>query len=213
MTSIKNQRAGRLDVQAVVRANFSSAGARHQPGQQHGSRDRQPGLETAEGEQPDLGIERVLGNDGAMSAYGFYKDIKNFTYTTNLAGTGQWTGYTTATSYANGDAAKVKGIELAYMQPLRMLPAPFNRFLVGVNGTLSTSSAQIGRFDKASKQQMNRDIRSPGQSNQVMNLMLGYETAGERPPGAQLQVAIPAGNGQRHPRPKPGSHRRRPEAA
>jgi outer membrane receptor protein involved in Fe transport len=118
----------------------------------------------------------VLGNDGAMSAYGFYKDIKNFTYTTNLAGTGQWANYTTATSYANGDTAKVKGIELAYMQPLRMLPAPFNKFLVGVNGTLSTSSAQIGRYDKASNKQMNRDIRLPGQSNQVMNLMLGYET-------------------------------------
>ncbi|WP_058049731.1 TonB-dependent receptor [Janthinobacterium sp. Ant5-2-1] len=162
--------------QAVVRANFSQLA----PGISLASNTEavigNPDLKPLKANNLDLGIERVLGNDGVMSAYGFYKDIKNFTYTTNLAGTGQWTSYTTATSYANGDAAKVKGIELAYMQPLRMLPAPFNKFLVGVNGTLSTSSAQIGRFDKASNKQMNRDIRLPGQSNQVMNLMLGYET-------------------------------------
>ncbi len=162
--------------QAVVRANFSQLA----PGISLASNTEavigNPDLKPLKANNLDLGIERVLGNDGVMSAYGFYKDIKNFTYTTNLAGTGQWTGYTTATSYANGDAAKVKGIELAYMQPLRMLPAPFNKFLVGVNGTLSTSSAQIGRYDKASKQQLTRDIRLPGQSNQVMNLMLGYET-------------------------------------
>jgi TonB-dependent receptor len=162
--------------QAVVRANFSQLA----PGISLASNTEavigNPDLKPLKANNLDLGIERVLGNDGVMSAYGFYKDIKNFTYTTNLAGTGQWANYTSATSYANGDAAKVKGIELAYMQPLRMLPAPFNKFLIGVNGTLSTSSAQIGRYDKASKQQMNRDIRLPGQSNQVMNLMLGYET-------------------------------------
>lgn len=162
--------------QAVVRANFSQLA----PGISLASNTEavigNPDLKPLKANNLDFGLERVLGNDGVMSAYGFYKDIDNFTYTTNLAGTGSWTGYTTATSYANGDAAKVKGIELAYMQPLRMLPAPFNKFLVGVNGTLSTSSAQIGRFDKASKQQLSRDIRLPGQSNQVMNLMLGYET-------------------------------------
>ncbi|OFA06586.1 vitamin B12 transporter BtuB [Janthinobacterium sp. HH107] len=171
--------------QAVVRANFSQLA----PGISLASNTEavigNPDLKPLKANNLDLGIERVLGNDGVMSAYGFYKDIKNFTYTTNLAGTGQWTGYTTATSYANGDAAKVKGIELAYMQPLRMLPAPFNKFLVGVNGTLSTSRAQIGRYDKASKQQMNRDIRLPGQSNQVMNLMLGYETG---PVSARLAI-------------------------
>ncbi|MFZ4877571.1 TonB-dependent receptor [Janthinobacterium sp. Mn2066] len=162
--------------QAVVRANFSQLA----PGVNLASNTEavigNPDLQPLKANNLDLGIERVLGNDGVMSAYGYYKDIKNFTYTTNLAGTGAWTGYSTATSYANGDTAKVKGIELAYMQPLRMLPAPFNQLLIGVNGTLSTSSAQVGRFDKAAGRQLNRAIRLPGQSNQVMNLMLGYET-------------------------------------
>jgi TonB-dependent receptor len=162
--------------QAVVRANFSQLA----PGVSLASNTEavigNPDLKPLKANNLDLGIERVLGNDGVMSAYGFYKDIKNFTYTTNLAGTGQWAGYTSATSYANGDAAKVKGIELSWMQPLRMLPAPFNQFLLGVNGTLSTSSAQIARFDKAAGRQLSRNIRLPGQSNQVMNLMLGYET-------------------------------------
>ena len=162
--------------QAVVRANFSQLA----PGVSLASNTEavigNPDLKPLKANNLDLGIERVLGNDGVMSAYGFYKDIKNFTYTTNLAGTGQWSGYTSATSYANGDAAKVKGIELAYMQPLRMLPAPFNQFLLGVNGTLTTSSAQIGRYDKAAGRQLGRTIRLPGQSKQVMNIMLGYET-------------------------------------
>ena len=161
--------------QAVVRANFSQLA----PGVSLASNTEavigNPDLNPLKANNLDLGIERVLGNDGVMSAYGYYKDINNFTYTTNLAGTGQWAGYTSATSYANGDAAKVKGIELAWMQPLRMLPAPFKQFLLGVNATLSTSSAQIGRFDKAAGRQLGRTIRLPGQSNQVMNIMLGYE--------------------------------------
>ena len=161
--------------QAVVRANFSQLA----PGISLASNTEavigNPDLKPLKANNLDLGVERVLGNDGVVSAYGFYKDIKNFTYTTNLAGTGQWAGYTSATSYANGDTARVKGLELAWMQPLRMLPAPFNRLLLGANATLSTSSAQIGRYDKAAGRQLKRTIRLPGQSNQVMNLMLGYE--------------------------------------
>ena len=161
--------------QAVVRANFSQLA----PGLSLASNTEavigNPDLKPLKANNLDLGVERVLGNDGVVSAYGFYKDIKNFTYTTNLAGTGQWAGYTSATSYANGDTAKVKGLELSYMQPLRMLPAPFNRLLLGANATFSTSNAQIGRYDKAAGRQLNRTIRLPGQSNQVMNLMLGYE--------------------------------------
>jgi TonB-dependent receptor len=74
-------------------------------------------------------------------------------------------GYTTATSYANGDDADVRGVELAWQQPLRMLPAPFNGLLVGANATLTSSGADIG----------GRSIRMPGQAKRMANVMLGYE--------------------------------------
>jgi TonB-dependent receptor len=160
---------------AVVRANFSQLA----PGTTLASATEatigNPDLAPLQARNLDLGVERILGTDGTISAYAFHKDIKNFTYTTNLAGTGQWAGYTTATSYANGDKASVKGLELAWQQPLRMLPAPWNNLLIGANATLSDSDANIARFDTKAGKQLTRSITMPGQSDRVMNLMLGYE--------------------------------------
>ncbi|WP_426338074.1 TonB-dependent receptor [Pseudoduganella sp. S-14] len=160
---------------SVVRANFSQLA----PGIALASATEatigNPDLDPLKSHNLDLGVERVIGNDGAMSAYLFYKDIKDFTYTTNLAGSGPWAGYASATTYANGDAAKVKGIELSWQQPLRMLPAPFNGLLVGVNGALSDARANIARFDAKAGALAGRRISMPGQSDRVMNLMLGYE--------------------------------------
>ncbi len=160
---------------SVVRANFSQLA----PGIALASATEatigNPDLNPLKSHNLDLGVERVIGNDGAVSAYLFYKDIKDFTYTTNLAGSGQWAGYTSATTYANGDTAKVKGIELSWQQPLRMLPAPFNGLLVGVNGALTGSRASIARFDSKAGAMAARRIPMPGQSDRVMNLVLGYE--------------------------------------
>ncbi|QGZ37882.1 TonB-dependent receptor [Pseudoduganella flava] len=160
---------------AVVRANFSQLA----PGISLASTTEatigNPDLAPLKSHNLDLGIERVLGNDGTMSAYVFHKDISNFTYATNLAGSGRWAGYTTATSYANGDSAKVKGIELSWQQSLRMLPAPFNGLLVGVNGAFTSSDARIDSFDAAAGKRATRTIRMPGQSNRMANLMVGYE--------------------------------------
>ena len=160
---------------SVVRANFSQLA----PGVALASATEatigNPDLNPLKSRNFDLGVERVIGTDGAVSAYLFYKDIKDFTYTTNLAGSGQWAGYTSATTYANGDAAKVKGIELSWQQPLRMLPAPFNGLLVGINGAMTGSRANVARFDSKAGTMLVRRISMPGQSDRVMNLMLGYE--------------------------------------
>jgi TonB-dependent receptor len=160
---------------SVVRANFSQLA----PGVALASATEatigNPDLNPLKARNLDLGVERVIGSDGALSAYLFYKDIKDFTYTTNLAGSGQWAGYTSATSYANGDTAKVKGIELSWQQPLRMLPAPFNGLLVGANGALTDSRANIARFDSKAGAMAARRISMPGQSDRVMNLTIGYE--------------------------------------
>ncbi|NHZ63857.1 TonB-dependent receptor [Massilia genomosp. 1] len=161
---------------AVVRANFSQLA----PGVSLASNTEavigNPDLKPLKAANVDLGIERMLGADGAMSAYVYSKNIKNFTYTTDLAGSGAWAGYTTATSYANGDKARVRGVELSYSQSLRMLPAPWNGMIVGANASFNDAKASIGRFDKASGGRLTRDIRLPGQSKRIVNLMLGYES-------------------------------------
>jgi TonB-dependent receptor len=154
---------------AVVRANFSQLA----PGISLDSDTEavigNPGLKPLTATNLDLGIEHMLGADGAISAYLYAKDIKNFTYTTDLAGTGAWAGYTTATSYANGDKARVHGIELSYSRT-------WNGVLLGVNASFNTGKANIGRYDIASARYLTRQIRLPGQSNQIVNLMLGYES-------------------------------------
>ena len=161
--------------QSVVRANFSQLA----PGISLDSATEatigNPDLAPLRSHNLDLGIERVLGNAGVASVYLFQKDIRNFTYATNLAGSGAWVGYTTATSYANGNDARVRGIELAWQQQLRMLPAPFDGLLVGVNGTLTQSRAGIDSFEETSASRVARTIRMPGQSRRMANLMLGYE--------------------------------------
>ncbi|MES2322665.1 MAG: TonB-dependent receptor [Pseudomonadota bacterium] len=160
---------------SVVRANFSQLA----PGISLDSDTEavigNPDLKPLKSANFDLGIERMLGADGALSAYVYAKEIRNFTYTTDLAGTGAWTGYEVATSYANGDQGRVRGIELSYSQALRGLPAPWNALLVGVNASFNSASATIGRHDIDSARYLTRKIRLPGQSRQIVNLMLGYE--------------------------------------
>jgi TonB-dependent receptor len=158
---------------SVVRANFSQlAPAIGIDGDE--ATIGNPELAPLRSHNLDLGIERLVGKEGVMSAYVFSKEIRDFTYATNLAGSGAWVDYSSAVSYANGGDARVRGIELAWQQPLRMLPAPFNGLLVGVNGALTHSRARI---DSAGEEgsRATRTIRMPGQSNRIGNIMLGYE--------------------------------------
>ena len=73
-----------------------------------------PDLSPLESSNLDLGIEHYLGRAGVVSAFLFYKDIDNFIYNTDLAGTGAWATFDEANTYANGDSAKLYGLELAY---------------------------------------------------------------------------------------------------
>ncbi|AFJ01542.1 TonB-dependent receptor [Methylophaga frappieri] len=128
-----------------------------------------PDLKPMESSNLDLGIEHYLGRSGAISAFAFYKDINDFVYNTDLAGTGAFTAFDEANTYANGDSAKVYGLELAYTQKMSWLPAPWNGLLVGVNATFSDSEAEIEGLGTT------RDIALPGQSKRVGNLMVGWE--------------------------------------
>ena len=161
--------------QSVVRANFSQLA----PGVSYGSPTEatigNPDLNPLTSTNFDAGIERVLGKDGVMSFYYFSKDIKDFTYTTNLAGTGPWVGFTTATTAVNGESARVNGVELAYTQALRQLPGVLSGLIVGANVTLTNSTAKLSRFDMPSNSLVSREVALPGQSDRVVNLMVGYE--------------------------------------
>ncbi|MBC8650856.1 TonB-dependent receptor [Pseudomonas sp. MTM4] len=128
-----------------------------------------PDLKPLESMNYDLGIEHYMGRAGAVSAYLFYKDIDNFIYNTDLAGTGQWAGFDEALSFENGSSAKLYGIELSYSQKLDWLPAPWNGVLLGANATFSKSDADI------EGQGGQRSIDLPNHSDTVGNLMVGWE--------------------------------------
>lgn len=134
-----------------------------------------PNLKPLESSNFDLGIEHFMGHAGTVSAFLFYKDIKNFVYNTDLAGSGEWADFTEAHSYANGDSAKLYGLELAYSQKFDWLPSPWNGVIMGANTTFSRSKASIEGFDAASGTTIKRDIDLPSQSKTVGNLMLGWE--------------------------------------
>lgn len=128
-----------------------------------------PDLKPLESMNFDLGIEHYMGRAGVLSGFVFYKDIDNFIYNTDLAGSGAWADFDEALSYANGDSAKLYGLELAYSQKFDWLPAPWNGLLVGANLTLSKSDASIeGQGSK-------RSIDLPNQSDTVGNFMVGWE--------------------------------------
>lgn len=134
-----------------------------------------PDLKPLESSNLDLGIEHFMGRAGTVSAFVFYKDIKNFVYNTDLAGTGAWSNFSEAHTFANGDSAKLYGLELAYSQKFDWLPAPWNGLLLGANATFSRSDAEIKGFDAASGVNRKRSIDLPNQSDTVGNLMLGWE--------------------------------------
>ena len=134
-----------------------------------------PELKPLESSNLDLGIEHYMGRAGTVSAFVFYKDIKNFVYNTDLAGSGAWVDFSEAHTFANGDSAKLYGLELAYSQKFDWLPAPWNGLLIGANTTFSRSDAEIKGFDAASGINRKRSIDLPNQADTVGNLMLGWE--------------------------------------
>ncbi|KJH75805.1 MULTISPECIES: TonB-dependent receptor [unclassified Pseudomonas] len=134
-----------------------------------------PDLKPLESSNLDLGIEHFMGRAGTVSAFVFYKDIQNFVYNTDLAGTGAWVDFAEAHTFANGDSAKLYGLELAYSQKFDWLPAPWNGLLIGANTTFSRSDAEIKGFDAATGTNSKRSIDLPSQSDTVGNLMVGWE--------------------------------------
>ncbi|QXH48810.1 TonB-dependent receptor [Pseudomonas xanthosomatis] len=129
-----------------------------------------PELKPLESMNLDFGIEHYMGRAGVASAFLFYKDIDNFIYSTDLAGTGEWLGFDEALTFENGGGARLYGLELAYSQKFDWLPEPWDGLLVGANLTLSKSDATYQGATGAK-----RHIDLPNQSDTVGNFMVGWE--------------------------------------
>ncbi|WP_339650331.1 TonB-dependent receptor [Halopseudomonas pelagia] len=134
-----------------------------------------PQLDPLESSNFDLGIEHYMGRAGAVSAFVFYKDIENFIYAADVAGTGEYVGFDEAFTSVNGDKAKVYGLELAYSQKFNWLPGPWSGLLVSANSTFTRSKARIEQFDQDLGTERGRNISLPGQSDITGNLTLGWE--------------------------------------
>lgn len=128
-----------------------------------------PKLDPLEAKNFDVGIEHYMGRAGVISAFAFYKDIKNFVYETDVAGTGAFAAFDEALTFENGDKAKVYGLELAYSQKLDWLSYPWNKVILGANATFSDSTAKIASFGQT------RNIVLPSQSKQVGNMSIGWQ--------------------------------------
>lgn len=136
-----------------------------------------PGLKPLRSRNLDLGIERRLGRDGTVSAALFTKQIRDFAFQTELAGSGQWPGFDSVSSFANGETARVRGLELNWQQALG------GGWLVGANASLVRSTATIGGLDGG--QRRTRRIALPSQSDRAINLVLGWER-----PAVSVRLAL-----------------------
>ena len=134
-----------------------------------------PDLKPLESANFDLGIEHYMGRAGAVSAFLFYKDIENFVYSADVAGTGDYVGFSEAFTSVNGDSAEVYGLELAYSQKFSWLPAPWSGLLLNANTTFTHSDADIEQFDPNLGAMRGRSISLPGQSDVTGNLTVGWE--------------------------------------
>ncbi|WP_232305627.1 TonB-dependent receptor [Gilvimarinus polysaccharolyticus] len=136
-----------------------------------------PELEPLESSNFDLGVEHYMGLAGVVSAFAYYKDIDNFIYQTDLAGTEMYADYDEAISYANGDSANIYGVELAFSKQFVSLPAPFDGLLLSANATFSASDASLTYFDEDAGGIVSRDSAMPSQSDTTGNVSMGYEAS------------------------------------
>lgn len=159
---------------SMGRPNFEAAGARQVV-------EIEGGETVAEVGNPDLNPFYVNNFDaefsyfanetlGAASIGVFYKDIEDFFVTTNIAGQSPFETFDEVESVINGDEAEVYGLELSYVQEFTFLPGHWSGLLLTANYTLVDSSAEVPFRDS--------NIQLPGQSDNIINVALGYDNAG-----------------------------------
>ncbi|MCC6416029.1 MAG: TonB-dependent receptor [Opitutaceae bacterium] len=129
-----------------------------------------PHLAALEAENLDASIEYYLPSLGLFSVAAFQKDIRNFSYETEIEADPAFPGYE-ITSFRNGSSGVIRGLELAYQQQLQMLPTPFDGLGVLANITFADSKADYPT-------RAGEHLAFVGQSDRVGNVALTYEKNG-----------------------------------
>lgn len=127
-----------------------------------------PDLDRQQAQNFDLMVEYYPTEDAVISGGVFYKSIDNLIATFVDDNPGQLNGadINELTTFANIDEADLLGFELNYQQALTMLPSVLQHTLIGANYTYVDSEATLAD---------GREITLPLQSQNVFNLMLGYD--------------------------------------
>ncbi|MBV6644796.1 MAG: TonB-dependent receptor [Cyclobacteriaceae bacterium] len=124
----------------------------------------------------DLKLERYLGNVGILSVSGFFKEVDNFQFervfiADSLVNTdipAIYNGFQVEEP-ANGEEAKVWGIETNIQTNLNFLPGPLKGLGIYLNYTYTGSNAFTA--DRS-------DIRLPGQADHTGNFAITYDLGG-----------------------------------
>lgn len=130
-----------------------------------------PGLEALEATNWDASVEYYLPSLGVVSAAVFHKQVENFSYEYEadpIELNGEMYDLTT---YANGSDGSITGVELAYQQQLRFLPAPFDGLGLMANVTFLDSEATYPT-------RPGENVPFIGQSDRTGNVGLTYEKRG-----------------------------------
>lgn len=159
----------------VARPSLSDVGVSFVPliVSRTGSRGN-PNLRPFEATQYDATLEWYFAPSSALTVAGFYKDVDSFTINTTRAefvpglSTGQDDLFQ-ITQPTNGRSGTIKGVELAYQQSLRFLPAPFDNLGIQANYTYVDSKTPL--VDEATQ----LALPLPGLSKHSYNLIGYYE--------------------------------------
>lgn len=128
-----------------------------------------PGLKPTKSWNVDGMLEHYFKSVGVVSAGVFYKHLNDYIYTYSLQQQISDSQYL-VTQPLNGEAATLRGVEVAFQDRLKFLPGPFDGIGVYANYTYTDSDAHFpGHVGKATL---------PGQSKHVGNLAGSYEKGG-----------------------------------
>lgn len=120
----------------------------------------------------DAGFEYYFSNNGAFTVGGFYKSVKDYTYSAFSTEEGVFNGveYTELRMPMNGDKAEIAGVEVSYSQVFSMLPSPFDGLLTQLNYTYTYARGTALDDDGVA-----RRFNLPNASKNTFNVVLGYE--------------------------------------
>jgi len=137
-----------------------------------------PNLKATTSANLDLMFEHYFSTVGIFSAGIFYKDIKDFIYSTsvqNFKDPISGNTFIRATTPTNGPSATVTGFEAAIQRQLDFLPGFLKNLGIYLNYTYTDSDAEVLFFDEDEGSAVVFETGLPGASRHNFNGSFGYE--------------------------------------